>query len=277
MRKMKLYLSVMILSICAISCGQTPEKSAPRTMEQLYHEFVDVMLDSTANWDQVTAVTYPFADSVCAAATDASSLKNRMIGQKWGYAIIDLMIEKYCDLTDAGEDANYDDVHKVVANLSESTSVWFYDPDERLPNIWRDHYYMSNKTSEEPSEGFFHIMVTLPTKEQPEPTLRIFYPESAADMPAIIFREHSGDNVVDDDLDMKKFIVLDNWYEKEVEEGMPMRASADEEVVKMMLSHPVMFLLFQSGNAPDGTTGEAEVAKVNLVPLHDLWKEHVTE
>lgn len=275
---MRKLFTITLILLCTLSCSQSPKKPASRSLDQLYQEFVDVMLDSTATWDQVTSVVYPFADSVCNSSTDEVSLKNRMFGQEWGYTIIDLMTEKYSELKEAGKDVNYDDVNKIVGDLSKATAVWFYSSDERLPHFWRDHYYVSNKSAEEPVNGIFHIMVTLPTEENPEPTLHIFYPESAVGRPAIIFREHEEDNVVDDDFDMRHLVELDNWYEKdEVEEGMPMQASADETVVKKMLSNPIMYLLFQSGNAPDGTLGEVEVARVNLKPLHKLWKEHVNE
>lgn len=275
---MRKIIQLTTILICVVSCGQTPQKSALKTINQLYQEFVNVMLDSTATWNQVTAVIYPFADSMCVAATDESSLNKRMFGQELGYTIIEVMTEKYSEMYDAGRNVNYDDVHKVVCDLVKATTIWFYNPDERLPHIWRDHYYVSNKSAEEPVNGFFHIMVTLPTEENPKPELHIFYPESAVGWPAIIFREHQEDDVIDDDFDMRHLIELDNWYEKdEVEEGMPMQASADETIVKKTLSNSIMYLLFQSGNTPDGALGEVEVARVNLEPLHSLWKEHVTK
>lgn len=264
--------------ICIISCGQTPKKSTPRTLDQLYHEFVDVMLDSTSTWKQVTDVIYPFADIICISAADETSLKNRMFGQEWGYMIIELMTEKYGELKDAGKEVNYDDVTNILGRISDITSYWFYSSEEELPHIWRDHYYVTNKSAEEPIDGFFHIMVTMPNQKHPKPTLQIFYPENAEGRPAIIFKENLSDDVVDDNFDMKNLIQLDNWYGKhEIDDQMPMNASADEDVVQKMLTHPVMYLLFQSGDAKDGTPGELEVARVNLLPMQALWKEHVKE
>ena len=47
--------------------------------------------------------------------------------------------------------------------------------------------------------------------------------------------------------------------------------------VMKMLSHPVMYLLFKSGQAADGTPGEIEAARVALAPMQAAWKEHVEE
>lgn len=276
MRTINQILTIVVACACAICCGQTTKKNTPKTLDQLHHTFVEVMLDSTASWNQIIKAADPFADSLCAAATDENSLRNRMYGQEWGYMTIELLFESFSDLADAGKDVNNDDLETVIAKITKATTRWFYSPDEQLPHIWRDHYYVSNKSAEDPTDGFFHLMVTLPTQEHPKPTLQIFYPESAVGRPAIIFRENLDDQVVDDDFDMKNLIELDNWYEKdEVEEGMPMQASADETVVEKMLAHQVMYLLFQSDTAADGTPGELEIARVNLAPLQSIWKEHI--
>ena len=276
MRTITQFFTIVAICACAICCGQTTKKNTSKTLDQLHHTFVDVMLDSTASWNQIVDAVYPFADSLCVAATDENSLRNRMYGQEWGYMTIELLCESFTDLADAGKEVNNDDLETVVSKITKATTKWFYSPDEQLPHIWRDHYYVSNKSAEHPTDGFFHLMVTLPTQERPKPTLQIFYPDCAVGRPAIIFRENLDDQVVDDDFDMKNLIELDNWYEKdEVEEDMPMQASADETVVEKMLTHPVMYLLFQSDTAADGTPGELEVARVNLAPLQSVWKEHV--
>lgn len=92
---MRQILLITISLLCALSCEHYPKKQTPKTLNQLQHEFVDVMLDSTATWKQVTAVVYPLVDSLCVANADECSLKNRMFGQEWGYMAIELMNEKY--------------------------------------------------------------------------------------------------------------------------------------------------------------------------------------
>lgn len=279
MNRLRSSLSLILLLIILWSCGNTKGLKAYGSLNTLYKDFISVMLDSTSSWKQVIDVVYPFTDSVCVAAVDESSLRNRMFGQEWGYTIIEALTEKYEELEEIGKEVNYDDLSKVLRKISDAATAWFYAPNEELPHIWRDHYYVSNKSAKEPVNGFLHIMVTMPSEEHPEPTLQIFYPESAGSHPAIIFRERLADKVIDEDFDMKNLIVLDNWSAKnEVEQGMPMQASADESIVSKMLSYPVMYLIFQSEDADDGTPGEIEVARVLLQPMQTLWwKEHVKE
>ncbi len=145
-------------------------------------------------------------------------------------------------------------------------------------NIWRDHYYVSNKNAEEPSNGFFHIMVSVPTPAQPAPNLYIYYPESAEGRPAITFREHLDNDLVDDKFDVHDIVTLQDWYKKdEVEKGFPMYATADEDVVEKMLCNSVMYLLFQSRPASEGAPGEVEIARLHLEPFQIMWQELVKE
>lgn len=276
MDTMKRILFVVAVCMCAMSCGQTTKKASPKTLDQLHREFVDVMLDSTASWKQVTDVVYPFADSVCAAAADEVSLKNRMFGQEWGYMTIELMSEKYAELNDAGKDADYDDVTKILGQIADGMMLWFYSEDEQLPHLWRDHYYVCHQHSEEPTNGFFHLMVTVPTEERPEPTLRIFYPDSAEGSPFIVFTKYKEDGGVEEDEKSRDLIQLENWSPKDsVEEGYPMYAIGDASVVEKMLNNDVAYLMFVSGESANGDPGETEIARLGLGSFQELWKKIV--
>ena len=273
---MKRILFVVAVCMCAMSCGQTTKKASPKTLDQLHREFVDVMLDSTASWKQVTDVVYPFADSVCVAAADEVSLKNRMFGQEWGYMTIELMSEKYAELNDAGKDADYDDVTKILGQIADGMMLWFYSEDEQLPHLWRDHYYVCHQHSEEPTNGFFHLMVTVPTEERPEPTLRIFYPDSAEGSPFIVFTKYKEDGGVEEDEKSRDLIQLENWSPKDsAEEGYPMYAIGDASVVEKMLNNDVAYLMFVSGESANGDPGETEIARLGLGSFQELWKKIV--
>jgi len=234
------------------------------------------MLDSTASWTQVMDVVYPFTDSLCTAAADETSLNNRMFGQEWGYVTIEAMSEKYAELKDAGKAFDYDDVSKILEQIANAMMLWFYTPDEQAPNIWRDHYYVCHQHSEEPTNGFFHLMVTLPTEDEPEPTLRIFYPDSAEGSPMIVFSKYKGDGGVEEDEDSRDIVRLENWSPKEAgEDGFPMYALGDESVVEKMLQNDVAYLLFVSGTSPNGAPGETEIARLSLDSFQEKWKETV--
>ena len=267
---------IIAICICISSCGQTPKKSVTKTIDQIYREFVNVMLDSTASWKQVTDLAYPFVDSLCVAAADESSLKNRMFGQEWGYMTIELMSEKYAELNDAGKDVNYDDVSNILGKLADGLMVWFYSPDEQLPHVWRDHYYVCHQQADEPTDGFFHLMVTVPTDEMPEPTLRIFYPEAAESSPIIIFTKYKGNGSTEEDEDSRDLVRLEKWSPKDsVEDGYPMYATGDADIVDKMLHNDVAYLMFLSGTSANGDPGGTEIARLSLNSFQEQWNKVV--
>lgn len=237
-----------------------------------------VTADSLSTWQDVMNATTPVIDSIILDATDEVDLKKRMLGQELGYLVMEAITDKYLDLKAHGESASSEELDRIVSDLQGALCCWFYSEDERLPHIWRDHYYVSNKNAEEPSNGFFHIMVSVPTPAQPAPNLYIYYPESAEGRPAIIFREHLDNDLVDDKFDVHDIVTLQDWYKKdEVEKGFPMYATADEDVVEKMLCNSVMYLLFQSRPASEGAPGEVEIARVHLEPFQIMWQELVKE
>jgi len=267
---------ITTILLCVVSCVQTPKKTANKTLDQLHHEFVDVMLDSTATWKQVTDVAYPFVDSLCIANEDEHSLKNRMFGQEWGYMTIELMSEKYAELKDAGKDVNYDDVKNVLGKIADANMLWFYSADEQLPHIWRDHYYVCHQHADEPTHGFFHLMVTIPTEDMPEPTLRIFYPDSAEDSPIIVFTKYVGNDSTEEDPDSRDLVRLEDWSPKDsVEDGYPMYAIGDESVVEKMLQNDVAYLMFRSCKSASGAPGETEIARLSLDSFKEKWNQIV--
>ena len=234
------------------------------------------MLDSTATWTQVTDVAYPFTDSLCVAAADEVSLNNRMFGQEWGYVTIKALSDKYVELKDAGKSPDYDDVSNILEQIAGAMMLWFYSPDEQVPNIWRDHYYVCHQHSEEPTDGFFHLMVTIPTEARPEPTLRIFYPDSAEGSPIIVFAKYKEDGSVEEDEESRDLVRLENWSPKDsVEEGYPMYAVGDASIVEKMLHNDVAYLMFVSGQSGNGDPGETEIARLSLSEFQQKWNEIV--
>jgi len=273
---MRKILTITAIIICAISCGHPSTKTESKTLDQLRRDLLEVMLDSTSSWKQVTDAVYPFTDSLTVAAADENNLRNRMFGQQWGYMVIEYMADKYAELNAAGKDADFDDVSKILGRIEDVMMLWFYDPSEQLPHIWRDHYYVCHQHSDEPTDGYFHLMVTIPTEVLPEPTLRIFYPDSGEGSPAIVFTKFKGDGSTEEDEESFDPVPLDNWAEKNsVEEGYPMFAIGDASVVEKMLQYDVAYLLFESGISENGAPGEPEFARLELRPFQEKWKEIV--
>lgn len=276
--KTRRIICIITTLLTVLSCGNAQKKGGNNNLFEMMQALSVVTADSLSTWQDVMNATTPVIDSIILDATDEVDLKKRMLGQELGYLVMEAITDKYLDLKAHGESASSEELDRIVSDLQGALCCWFYSEDERLPHIWRDHYYVSNKNAEEPSNGFFHIMVSVPTPAQPAPNLYIYYPESAEGRPAIIFREHLDNDLVDDKFDVHDIVTLQDWYKKdEVEKGFPMYATADEDVVEKMLCNSVMYLLFQSRPASEGATGVVEIARVHLEPFQIMWQELVKE
>ena len=277
--KTRRIICIITTLLTVLSCGNAQKKGGNNNLFEMMQVLSVVTADSLSTWQDVMNATTPVIDSIILDATDEVDLKKRMLGQELGYLVMEAITDKYLDLKAHGESASSEELDRIVSDLQGALCCWFYSEDERLPHIWRDHYYVSNKNAEEPSNGFFHIMVSVPTPAQPAPNLYIYYyPESAEGRPAIIFREHLDNDLVDDKFDVHDIVTLQDWYKKdEVEKGFPMYATADEDVVEKMLCNSVMYLLFQSRPASEGAPGVVEIARVHLEPFQIMWQELVKE
>lgn len=276
--KTRRIICIITTLLTVLSCGNAQKKGGNNNLFEMMQVLSVVTADSLSTWQDVMNATTPVIDSIILDATDEVDLKKRMLGQELGYLVMEAITDKYLDLKAHGGSSSSEELDRIVSDLQGALCCWFYSEDERLPHIWRDHYYVSNKNAEEPSNGFFHIMVSVPTPAQPAPNLYIYYPESAEGRPAIIFREHLDNDLVDDKFDVHDIVTLQDWYKKdEVEKGFPMYATADEDVVEKMLCNSVMYLLFQSRPASEGAPVEVEIARVHLEPFQIMWQELVKE
>lgn len=266
---------IPIVAICIVlfaSCRQHRQESECASQPSFQKIFLDAVLDSTATWAQINEAATAFVDSLVIIAADESNGKNRLAAQQWGYMTIELLYETYDEMKEAGKEVNYDDLPPLLERINDAASIWFYTEDEQLPHIWRDHYYVCHQQAENPINGFFHIMVTPPTKERPEPSLEIFYPDAADDVPVLIFSKYLKDGSAEEDYDNQEIIPLSDWSKKdEMQEGFPMHAKAGTDIVKKMLDYDVLYLMFRSSVSPDGDPAETEIARLSLVPFQEKW------
>lgn len=266
-------LFLFVLLLCAFSCGQT-QKTVDNTasLSDLHKSFVEVILDSTSSWQTVNAAALPFVDSLCIAALDENSLGRRLYGQEWGYMTIGLITEKYSQLFASGNDESQNEYALILDRLSDAVSSWFYSEDDILPCIWRDHYYTSNQNADNPVDGYFHIMITLPTEEDPSPSIQIFYPEAAEGDPFLVFSQYINPDGAEESPQNREVVQLKDWLPKDgIANGYPMYAEGDADIVEKMLNSDVMYLMFTSEATPDGSPGETEVARVTLKSIQKLW------
>lgn len=263
----KLYILLLALATL-VSCNTVGQRQNSVSIADLSQEAQAVLTDKASTWGDVTKAVNPLIEEITKAATDEKDIDRRMEGQEYGYKTIKLAINKYLDLMSEGRDVSSDELDVIIDKLQDAINVWFYDDSSGSPNIWRDHFYVSYQSSDNPIGDYLHIMVSLPTKDKPEPSLHIFYPDSAEGRPAIIFKENRDDQISDDD----DLITFDNWTVKnDYKEGIPMHAYAGGAVVQKMLSNSTMYLLFNNGNYQDRESGETEIARVSLEPFHNIW------
>ena len=270
---MKQVSVLVLLCLCAFSCGQVHKKSDKgdnsEPLPDVRKTFVETAVDSTSSWQRVYTAALPFVDSLCSASADENSLRRRLYGQEWGYLTIGVLSDKYSRLLNAGEEVSSDEFARTLEQLSDAMSLWFYSEDDILPCIWRDHYYTCNQNADNPVDGYFHIMITLPTEEDPAPSLQIFYPMAAEGNPYIMFA--GLDN--QDNSNKQEVIQLKDWQPKDsIAMGYPMYAEADVEIVNKMLKNDVMYLMFTSEATADGSPGETEIARVYLQPMQRIWE-----
>ena len=265
----------VVVYLCAFSCGQVHKKSDNNEpLPDVRKTFVETALDSTSSWQMVNAAALPFVDSLCIAASDENSLERRLYGQEWGYMTIGLLSDKYSQLLDSGNEVSQNDYALILERLSDAMSLWFYTDYENLPLIWRDHFYTCNQNANNPVDGFLHILVSLPTEEEPSPSLQIFYPEAAEGDPYLIFSQYINPDGTEESPEKKDVVQLTDWLPRDgIANGYPMYAEGGADIVDKMLNSDVMYFMFTSEPTPDGSPGETEVARVNLKPLQVIWNK----
>lgn len=274
---MKRTFFLVITALAALSCSVRPSKqgAVPVGISEIARRFSEAISDASATWVQVRDATMPFADSIAAAALDSNDTKRRVNGQKTGYLVMDDLLDKYLAMAREGRDVSEADLERIVDVLNGSIRHWFYDPDEKRPTLWKDHYYASNNSAEYPVDGYFHLIVDLPTEEHPAPSLYIFFPQSAEKDPYLIFRESTEETAFDENLRKEDVVLLPDWHRKnENNDGFPMFAGAGPEVIDRMLHNAVMYIVFNSEETPEGDPGELEAFRLVLDTFHSSWKAH---
>ena len=260
---------LLVIVVLFTSCS-TKKKTA--LTPSAFMVAAEVLSDSTSTWESVKNVTLPLCDSLCEAITNENNLKSRLAGQEMAYDIIDAVTDSYLAHSNAGEVVPTQELYDIITPLQNALNQWFYAADEKLPHIWKDLFYVSYKESDNPQGGYFHLMISLPTEEQPEPELHVFYPESAAGRPAFVFKEKAGEDINEND---ELVYPAEVYLKNELSEGSTMYAKAGADVVQKILSHPSMFLLFESEVSSGYSFGGIEIALLQLELMWSLWNKLV--
>ena len=249
-----------------------------KSQKSIYEHLLDFLLvvqDSTSNWQTVKTVILPMVESLCDALSEENDRGRRLSLQGIAYQIIMATIKKYHETQ--GIDGTEDDagVDKIVSRLSDAIFRWFFDSNEEHPSLWRDDTMIPDKKTGKRIEGYLHFSVLLPTKDKPEPSLYITYPETAEGHPIILFRDFNKDGT--ERIERGDFIRFEKLVAKgEVEDNTRMFSISGPEVVEKMLAHEMMYIFFDREHADEDENDGLEIAaRLPLAQFQAKWKEYV--
>ena len=270
---MKRYYYIAALLLGVTSCGARGTINDQKSIDELLLDYIQVVQDSSSTWPMVEAAAVQLADYLYDALGDEDDQDLRVCSQAIAYETMVTAINKYYELHDTdGKDRTRLDC--FVSLLGDAIFQWFYDNNEEYPNLWRDHFYVSNKESGNLIDGYFHLAVLLPTKDNPQPSLHIFYPDAAEACPMIVFRDFDEDGK--EDTGRGDVIQVEKWAAKgEIEDNSRMFSVSGPEVVEKMLEHEMMYISFIRENDDSDEDGGLEIARMPLAQFQAKWREIV--
>ena len=228
--------------------------------------------DTSSSPKELLSALTPFIDSLLVLARDENNQRNRIAAQHLSYLAIELLADR-CgnDIDDEADDVQA--MNNMASRLLDAIGQWFYSEEEGVPCIWQDLYYISHKDSDNPINGFFHIMVLLPTKDRPDAELDVFFPDNAVSMPYLAFTKFRDANSLDEDYENVVSAQFDSWHKKdEVEIGYPLYGVAGQGIVDLMMNQDVMYLRFSNSENPDDD--DIETARISLNYFQNKYREH---
>ena len=230
--------------------------------------------DTSSSPNELLSALSPFIDSLLVLARDENNQRNRIAAQHLSYLAIELLSDR-CGY-DIDDEAAVQAMNNIASRLLDAIGQWFYSEEEGVPCIWQDLYYLSKKDSDNPINGFFHIMVLLPTEDRPDAELDVFFPDNAVSMPNLAFTKFREANSLDEDYENVVSVQFDSWHKKdEIEVGYPLYGVAGQGVVDLMLNQDVMYLRFSNSENPD--EDDIETARISLNYFQKKYREHTSK
>ena len=246
--KRLLYIAALLLS--ATSCETRGKSIDPKSIDELLLDYIHVVEDSSSTWPMVEKAAVQLADYLYDALGDEDNLDRRVSSQAIAYETMVTAINKYYEFHDTGgEDKTRLDC--FVGLLGDAIFQWFYDNNEEYPNLWRDHYYVSDKEAENPIDGYYH-----------------------EGNPMIMFRDFDEDGK---EVKVRRDVIqVEKWAAKgEISDNSSIISVSGPDVVEKMLEHEVMYLSFIREHADDDDDGGLEIARMPLAQFQAKWREIV--
>ena len=239
----------------------------------LFSHFQSAFADSTLCAADFKNAIAPYLDTLVSLSEDQQNLKNRLVAQQVAYYAIDMLYDRFG--SEDADDADLKTLDSMVSPLLEALGKWFFEVDEGIPILWHDLYYLADKESDNPINGYFHIMVLLPAEGHPEAELDVFFPVNAENLPRMIFTKFLGPDTVDEDSSSVVTVSFDSWHRRdEVEEGYPLYGVAGPDVIEKMLSNDVMYLFYSRSQEP-ASESHYETARLSLLYFQQKYHEYM--
>ena len=227
--------------------------------------------DTSSSPNELLSALSPFIDSLLVLARDENNQRNRIAAQHLSYLAIELLSDR-CG-NDIDDEAAVQAMNNMASRLLDAAGQWFYSEEEGIPCIWQDLYYISHKNTDNPINGFFHIMVLLPREGRSDAELDVFFPDNAASMPYLAFTKFRDAKSLDEDYENVVSVQFDSWHKKdEIEVGYPLYGVAGQDVVDLMLNQDVMYLWFSNSENPDDD--DIEAARISLSYFQKKYREY---
>lgn len=268
---------VKLISICLLililSACNSPSKNKVTSVPLSDKVFslgstLEMLQDTTITFAQVQEVFTPFINQLWKESGDLQDLNKRLSAQKESLVYIDALTEWFDTQLGQGRDVSAKSFNEILDPLTIIGSQWFCDPDDEYPYIWRELYYVSNRKSEKPIDGYFKIMVILPDEDNPAPSAHIFFPMSAEGAPRLFFSYYSDRSIGEEDYLQQVIVDFDDKHWNPRHGEIPMAAFGGKDIVEKMLQYDVMYLAFRSSPTQTGGSGETEIAMMPLNSFH---------
>lgn len=229
---------------------------------------LEMLQDSTSTIAQVQEIFTPIIERLWEESGDLQDLNKRLSAQKESLIYIDALTEWFDTQLGQGRDVSAKSFNEILDPLTIIGSQWFCDPDDEYPYIWRELYYVSNRKSEKPIDGYFKILVILPDEDNPAPSAHIFFPMSAEGAPRLYFSYYSDRSIGEEDYLQQVIVDFDDKHWNPRHGEIPMSAFGGKDIVEKMLQYDVMYLAFRSSPTQTGGSGETEIAMMPLNSFH---------
>ena len=268
---------VFCISVCLFSASCSHQSKSVGIAAQVVSEnptmvsTIKMLQDSTSTLEQVQEAFIPVLEQLWEDSGDLNDLDKRLSAQKKSLILTQAVAEWFDRQLSIGNNVTAKSINKILDPLTAIGSQWFCNPDGEYPYIWRELYYVSNRESEDPIDGYFKIMIVLPCEKDPSPSAHIFFPMMAAGAPRLYFSVYSDPAIAEEDYSLQEIVDIEDSDWKQRHDDLPMTVFGGKEIVEKMLQYDVMYLAFRSSPTKSGGPGETEIA---MMPLRSFQQSY---